>query len=69
MRLKFDGISHSGMHMTSAVSVGRTNNQDIDGVLSGQGWDSRYLTYSFPAEASLYGDAMAGERHATISAA
>ena len=43
--------------MTSAVSVGRTNNQDIDGVLSGQGWDSQNLTYSFPAEASLYGDA------------
>jgi len=43
--------------MASAVSVERTNNQDIDGILSGRRWDSLNLTYSFPKDASLYGDA------------
>jgi len=40
--------------MASAVSVERTNNQDIDGVLSGVGWDSLNLTFSFPEQASAY---------------
>lgn len=42
--------------MASAVSVERTNNQDIDGVLSGVGWDSLNLTFSFPEQESVYGD-------------
>jgi len=43
--------------MVSAVSVTRTNDQDVDGLLSGLSWDSLNLTYSFPKEASLYGEA------------
>ena len=41
--------------MVSAVSVERTDNQDINGILSGSEWDSLNLTYSFPTSASLYG--------------
>jgi len=41
--------------MVDAVSVAQTNNQDIDGVLSGVCWSGSNLTYSFPSSASLYG--------------
>ncbi len=49
--------------MASAVSVERTNNQDVDGILSGVRWDSQNLTYSFPTNPSLYGDAYGWGEH------
>lgn len=41
--------------MTATVTVSRTGNQDIDGVLSGSCWNGLALTYSFPTQASDYG--------------
>src|SRR5689334_15242657 len=41
--------------MASTVTVVRTGNQDIDGVLSGSSWSDLNLTYSFPTKASYYG--------------
>ncbi|WP_262030884.1 M10 family metallopeptidase C-terminal domain-containing protein [Microvirga sp. Mcv34] len=42
--------------MAAQAPVDRTYDQDIDGVLSGQRWDSLELTYSFPSEAAVYGN-------------
>lgn len=41
--------------MTSTVTVTRTGNQDIDGVLSSSCWSNLNLTFSFPTQASFYG--------------
>ncbi|SCZ07463.1 M10 family metallopeptidase [Microvirga guangxiensis] len=41
--------------MAATISVARTGNQDIDGILSGSRWSSPNLTYSFPTKASYYG--------------
>ena len=41
--------------MTGVISSVQTGDQDIDGLLTGSQWDSRTLTYSFPAQASFYG--------------
>jgi len=41
--------------MATVVTVTRTGNQDIDGVLSGSAWSSLNITYSFPTKASVYG--------------
>ncbi len=41
--------------MAATVSVARTGNQNIDGILSGSRWASLNLTYSFPTKASYYG--------------
>jgi serralysin len=41
--------------MAATVTVTRTGNQDIDGVLSGSGWASLNVTYSFPTQVSYYG--------------
>jgi serralysin len=40
--------------MVGTISVGRTNNHDTDGVLTGMRWDTLNLTYSFPTSASFY---------------
>ncbi|MCG7394888.1 M10 family metallopeptidase C-terminal domain-containing protein [Microvirga sp. ACRRW] len=40
--------------MAATISVARTGNQNIDGILSGSRWDSPNLTYSFPKNASYY---------------
>jgi serralysin len=42
--------------MARAVSVWKTNNQDINGLLSGVGWNTLALSYSFPNSASFYED-------------
>ncbi|WP_230531559.1 M10 family metallopeptidase [Microvirga roseola] len=42
--------------MVGPVSVERTFNQDIDGLLSGLGWDVLDITYSFPTDTASYGD-------------
>jgi len=36
------------------VSVPLSNNQDVDGLLSGYKWSATSLTYSFPGSAALY---------------
>jgi serralysin len=41
--------------MAATITVARTGNQDIDGVLSGAGWSGLNLTFSFPTRASYYG--------------
>ncbi|WP_114944498.1 M10 family metallopeptidase C-terminal domain-containing protein [Microvirga calopogonii] len=41
--------------MAVTAPVDRTYDQDIDGVLSGERWDSLDLTYSFPSAANIYG--------------
>ncbi|MEZ0170414.1 M10 family metallopeptidase [Microvirga sp. TS319] len=41
--------------MADTITVARTGNQDIDGILSGSGWSSPNLTYSFPQKALYYG--------------
>jgi len=41
--------------MAATVTVARTGNQDIDGILSGSAWSGLNLTYSFPTRASYYG--------------
>src|SRR5918993_4986738 len=40
--------------MPGMISVGSTNNQDMDGILSGERWDALDLTFSFPTSASYY---------------
>src|SRR5215471_7845849 len=41
---------------TTAVGTsGNFTNQDINGLLSGNAWNTKSLTYSFPASASNYG--------------
>ncbi|MGO4524086.1 M10 family metallopeptidase C-terminal domain-containing protein [Microvirga sp. 2MCAF35] len=42
--------------MAATAPVDRTYDQNIDGILSGERWDSPNLTYSFPSMASVYGD-------------
>src|SRR5689334_14950345 len=42
--------------MAATAPVDRTYDQNIDGILSGERWDSLNLTYSFPFMASVYGD-------------
>lgn len=55
--------------MTSTVTIARTGNQDIDGILSSSRWDSLNLTYSFPAQASYYGSSYGlGEPQNSFSA-
>ena len=41
--------------MAVTAPVDRTYDQDIDGLLSGEGWGSLNLTYSFPSTVSAYG--------------
>lgn len=41
--------------MVGTISVQRTGNQDIDGVLSASRWNSLNLSYSFPADARHLG--------------
>jgi len=41
--------------MAGIASVGQTNNQDINGLLTGAKWDTLNLSYSFPKSASYYG--------------
>jgi serralysin len=41
--------------MVGTISVQRTGNQDIDGVLSALRWNSLNLSYSFPADAAHLG--------------
>ena len=36
------------------------SNQDINGLLSGEYWDTNSLTFSFPTAASNYGDRLDG---------
>ncbi|WP_305072137.1 M10 family metallopeptidase [Microvirga puerhi] len=43
--------------MTGTIPVERTGNQDIDALFSGLMWDTQNLTYSFPTNASFYGQA------------
>lgn len=45
--------------MATAVSVGATNNADIDGLLSGAKW-SDTITYSFPDSSSDYASPYSG---------
>ncbi len=40
--------------MPGMISVGSTNDQDMDGILSGERWDALDLTFSFPTSASNY---------------
>ena len=48
---------------SGSVSQGATGNQDIDGVLSGQRWDSTSITYNFPTLASYYGAGYNGDNN------
>lgn len=41
--------------MVGAVSVARTGDQNIDGLLVGTRWNAEFLTYSFPTNGSFYG--------------
>ena len=41
--------------MAGTISVGRTNNQDTDGLLVGGRWDTTNLTYSFTTSSAFYG--------------
>lgn len=41
--------------MTGATSAPRSNNQSIDGLLSGVQWSATSLTFSFPTDGSFYG--------------
>ncbi|WP_134496676.1 M10 family metallopeptidase [Microvirga pakistanensis] len=55
--------------MAATVSVLRTGNQNIDGVLSGSAWSGLNLTYSFPTKAAYYGsDYGSGEPADTFGA-
>src|SRR5688572_9390344 len=47
--------------MPGMISVGPTNDQDVNGVLSGERWDTLNLTFSFPTSASHY-EPVYGER-------
>src|SRR4051812_8474917 len=40
---------------TSVGTAGIFTNQDINGLLSGDAWKARNITYSFPSHASNYG--------------
>src|SRR5919107_623587 len=53
--------------MTGFVSVGRTNDQNIDGLLTGARWEATALTYSFPADGSIYEKSYgSGEPHSNF---
>src|SRR5919107_612286 len=53
--------------MTGFVSVGRTNDQNIDGLLTGARWEATALTYSFPSDGSFYEKSYgSGEPHSNF---
>lgn len=41
--------------MVGFASVARTNNPNVDGLLTGVRWDAPSLSYSFPTSGSIYG--------------
>ena len=47
--------------MTATTSTSPTGNSSIDAMFSGSEWATNSLTYSFPADASLYGSYSTGE--------
>ena len=55
--------------MANPISIQGTPDQNINGILSGVGWNATNLTYSFPRYASFYGDGYAlGEPQSNYSA-
>jgi serralysin len=53
--------------MAGFVSVGRTNDQNIDGLLTGARWEATALAYSFPADGSVYEKSYgSGEPHSNF---